>query len=187
MINKRAGEDILYNLSDHEVLGDLVWQEYRFFKPGEVHDFTSRLESYVAYAAKYDSPDHILFNRKSYKGLGLSDMQTMRDILNYMPSYQEEVSERVVTWRGEKDGRQITKHQRPWDKRDSLHAEKSKERKVARKCLKTFLKKVLWISVIWNNYISSTKEHCKRHGREGSLPFLKLLHDLAKPIFAPMR
>ena len=31
------------------------------------------------------------------------------------------------------------------------------------------------------------KEHCKRPGREGSLPFLKLPHDLTKTIHAPMR
>ena len=34
---------------------------------------------------------------------------------------------------------------------------------------------------------SLKKSTTSRHGREGSLPFVKLLHDVAKTIFAPIR
>ena len=82
----------LYLTSDFSKNSINLKQEYKNFHFDKVDAFLPKLRTYTAYANKFNKDDYPWNNRVKFKGYGLSDLKTIKDIIKAIPEYQEEIS-----------------------------------------------------------------------------------------------
>ncbi|MEO1051100.1 MAG: AAA domain-containing protein [Bacteroidota bacterium] len=82
----------LYLTSDRNGQVINIKQEYRFFHFDGLHEFIDKLKAYSVYAEDFGRSEYALFNRKSFKGYTLSDLQKIREAIEEIPEYQEQIA-----------------------------------------------------------------------------------------------
>ncbi len=93
---KDAGISIkeLYLTSDRKAAVISLNQEYRSFTFDKVPEFTDRLKVYFEYHKRYGKTDYLWYNRKSFAGYGVADLQKIRNILKEIPEFDAGLQER---------------------------------------------------------------------------------------------
>jgi hypothetical protein len=85
----------LYLTSDVDGESINFKQEYTQFKLNELDAFLQNLHDYTEYVHTYGSNDYEWHDRRSFKDFGISDLQTLKEILDEIPAYQNEIAERA--------------------------------------------------------------------------------------------
>jgi len=79
-------------------------QEYRHFTFDMVHEFSDKLKIYFEYHKRYDKRDYIWYNRKSFAGYSISDLQKMSQILEEIPKFEKDLLEKTEKLLGSEMG-----------------------------------------------------------------------------------
>ncbi len=97
----------LYLTSDRKSPTVTLNQEYRSFTFEKVPSFVDKLKIYFEYHKKYDKPEYLWFNRKSFAGLGVTDLQKIRNILKEIPVFEAGLQEKSEQLLGARIGLRI--------------------------------------------------------------------------------
>ncbi len=79
----------LYLTSDRKAGTIPLNQEYRSFTFDKVQEFVDKLKVYFEYHKRYEKPEYLWRNRKSFAGLGVTDLQKIRGILKDIPVFEK--------------------------------------------------------------------------------------------------
>ena len=76
-----------------------VKQEYKHFSASNIESFLQKLKSYLGYAKFIEKDNYLWKNRKNFHNHGVAELQLIIFILNEIPIFEQEVSDRakVVT------------------------------------------------------------------------------------------
>lgn len=85
----------LYLLSDPSQETINLKQEYQNFGIDQVDEFTGRLNTYAAYAGRFETADHPWRERRSFAAWGVSDLKMLQEILVGIPSFIQSLSHEV--------------------------------------------------------------------------------------------
>ena len=85
----------LYLSSDPHQPSINLKQDYHYFKKRETEEFTSFLKKYLPYAFQLERSDSLWKDRVSFKDFTVSDFRELLRLIDYIPYYQAEVSEKV--------------------------------------------------------------------------------------------
>lgn len=72
-----------------------IKQEYQFLKFSDLPEFLRKMKSYAGYAVRFIRDRYAWNNRKSFAGLGLSDMKEMTEAVREIPVVQATIARRV--------------------------------------------------------------------------------------------
>lgn len=85
----------LYLTSDIDKPVVNLKQEYRNLHFDRINEFVSKLKQFNSYALTFNKFDHPFYNRNSFKDRSVHDLTTMKEYLDDIPKYQQEVSDKV--------------------------------------------------------------------------------------------
>lgn len=85
----------LYLTSSPKLPALNIRQLYHFFKFPEVEDFIRSMKRYAVYASRYDKPDFVWKDRKSFASLQASDEQIIENVMQDVLQYQREVDTKI--------------------------------------------------------------------------------------------
>lgn len=85
----------LYLTSDRKREVVSLNQEYRHFTFDKVHEFIDKLKIYFEYHKLFKKTDYVWYNRKSFAGYGISDLQKIRRILEEIPKFEKSLLEKT--------------------------------------------------------------------------------------------
>ncbi|MTI41806.1 AAA domain-containing protein [Fulvivirga lutimaris] len=85
----------LYLTSDLEGEAINFKQEYTQFKINELDNFILHLKDYAEHIQAFGRPDYEWFDRRSFENYSVGDQRTINEILDEIPSYQEEIAKRA--------------------------------------------------------------------------------------------
>ena len=72
-------------------------QEYNYFKKAEIERFSALLKKYLPYASRLEQSDSLWRDRVSFKDFTTRDFKEIIYLVNYIPNYQADISEKVRT------------------------------------------------------------------------------------------
>ncbi|CAN5445301.1 AAA domain-containing protein [soil metagenome] len=70
-------------------------QEYQFYKLNDSSDFLRKLKSYALYFNKLEIEGHPWKNRKSFTGYGISELNSIKEIIEEIPVFNQKISEQT--------------------------------------------------------------------------------------------
>lgn len=85
----------LYLTSDINGPAIKINQEYKFFNFNDLDTFLRKLKYYAQFHLKFEKSDYPWKERKSFKGFNITDLQTIRKIIDEIPAYQRKMGERL--------------------------------------------------------------------------------------------
>ena len=85
----------LYLRSYPEAETIILKQEYQNFKVDGTDELLGKLRKYIHYAQRFESPDYMLYNRKTFADFTTSDLRTMKSILDEIPVLLKKLSSQL--------------------------------------------------------------------------------------------
>ncbi|UII23128.1 AAA domain-containing protein [Fulvivirga ligni] len=92
----------LYLTSDVEKPTVNLKQEYTHFRFEDLPAFINKLHYYAQYAERFNKTEYVWRERRSFEHFKISDQQRLMTILEEIPAYQEEISDKLEAVIGER-------------------------------------------------------------------------------------
>ncbi len=108
----------LYLNSDRNASVINIKQEYRNFDFEKIAPFENKLKTYFAYHKKINKESYTWRNRKRFTGYGIGDLNKMKTILNEIPLYQNEISNKIESLLG--SGMELKVAEKIYEGRENL-------------------------------------------------------------------